>query len=86
MHLLNIWVISAFEISAKSTWGTEFKYLRRLFTAATAPRMDYASAIWPPGDRRTTPTTSQLNKMASVQRQIMRIMTGCFRTTPTSAL
>jgi len=72
---------------AKSTWGAEFKYLRRLFTAVAAPRMDYAASIWHrPGDTRTAPTTSQLNKMASVQRQIMRTITGCFRTTPTAAL
>ena len=36
---------------AKSKWGPEFKYLRRLFTAVAAPRIDYAAIIWHrPGD------------------------------------
>ena len=31
---------------AKSRWGPEFKYLRRLFTAVAAQRIDYAAIIW----------------------------------------
>ena len=30
---------------AKSKWGPEFKYLRRLFTAVAAPQIDYAAII-----------------------------------------
>lgn len=72
---------------AKSTWGAKFKHLRRLFTAVAAPRMDYAAIIWHrPGDNRTAPTQTQVRKLSTVQRQIMRAITGCFHTTPTSAL
>jgi hypothetical protein len=49
--------------------------------------MDYAAIIWHrPNDEHKSPTTSQLKKMASVQRQVMKAITGCFRTTPTTAL
>lgn len=30
---------------AKSRWGSEFKYLRRFFTAVAIPRIDYAAII-----------------------------------------
>ena len=72
---------------AKSKWGPEYKYIRRLFTAVAAPRMDYGAIIWHrPGDTRTAPTTSQLRALASLQGKIMRAITGCFRTTATKAL
>ena len=72
---------------AKSRWGPEFKYLRRLFTAVAAPRMDYAAIIWHrPEDTRTAPTTSQLRKISSLQGRIMRAITGCFRTTAITAM
>jgi ribonuclease HI len=72
---------------AKSRWGPEYKYLRRLFTAVAAPRMDYAAIIWHrPGDTRTAPTTSQLRKISSLQGRIMRAITGCFRTTAITAM
>src|SRR5579859_6839990 len=71
---------------ARATWGSPFKYLRRLFTAVTAPRMDYAAVIWHRPEDKTAPTTQQLRKLSTVQRLIMRAITGCFRTTPTAAL
>ena len=72
---------------ARSRWGPEYKYLRRLFTAVAAPRIDYAAIVWHrPGDTRTAPTTSQLKALSSVQGRIMRSITGCFRTTAIAAL
>ena len=72
---------------AKSKWGPEFKYLKRLFTAVAAPRMDYAAIIWHrPEDTRTAPTTAQLQALSSVQGRIMRAITGCFRTTAIAAM
>jgi hypothetical protein len=71
---------------ARATWGSEFKYLRRLFTAVAAPRMDYAAIIWHRHGDKTAPTTQQLSKFSTVQRQAMNAITRCFRTTPTAAL
>src|SRR6266496_6220407 len=72
---------------AKGKWGPEFNHLRRLYTAVVAPRMDHAAAIWHrPEDHRKAPTTSQINKLSSVQRQVMKTITGCFGTTPTTTL
>ena len=72
---------------AKSGWGPEFKYLRRLFTAVAAPRIDYAAIIWHrPKDTCTAPTTSQLQALSSIQGRIMRAITGCFRTTAITAM
>src|SRR5277367_4341412 len=72
---------------AKSRWGPEFKYLKRLFTAVAAPRIDYAAIIWHrPMDTHTAPTTSQLRALSSLQGRIMRAITGCFRTTAITAM
>ena len=72
---------------ARSNWGPEFKYLKRLFTAVAAPRMDYAAIIWHrPKDYHTAQTQKQIRKMETIQRQIMKTITGCFKTTSTAAL
>src|SRR5437667_7435092 len=72
---------------AKSRWGPEFKYLKRLFTAVAAPRIDYAAIVWHrPKDTHTTPTTAQLRALSSLQGRIMRAITGCFHTTAITAM
>jgi hypothetical protein len=71
---------------ARATWGALFKYLRRLFTSVTTPKMDYAVAIWHRPKDQSAPTNQQLNKLSTVQRQVTKAITGCFRTTPTAAL
>ena len=72
---------------AKSRWGPEFKYLKRLFTAMAAPRIDYAAIIWHrPKDTCTAPTTAQLRALSSVQGRMMRAIIGCFHTTAITAM
>ena len=71
---------------AGNRWGTEFKYLRRLFNAVITPRTDYGALIWYRPEDRYTPMLTQTRKLASVQRQAMRRILGCFKTTPTAAL
>src|SRR5204863_5172400 len=54
--------------------------------AVAAPRMDYASSIWHrPNDSRV-PTIKQLHKISTIQRQIMNMIIGCIKTTPTIVL
>ena len=71
---------------ARATWGAPFQYLRRLFTSVTAPRMDYAAVIWHRPEDMKSPMIQQQTKFSTVQRQIMKTMLGCFRTTSTDAL
>jgi len=72
---------------ARITWGTPFKYMRRLYTAVIRPRIQYGAAIWHrPEDVRNSPATSQANDLTKVQRLAMRTITGCFKTTSTTAL
>src|SRR5438876_5263331 len=72
---------------AKITWGTPFKYVRRLYTAVIRPRIQYGAAIWHrPEDTRNSPATAQVSSLTSVQRLAMKTITGCFRTTSTVAL
>ena len=72
---------------ARNSWGPKFVHLQRLFNAVAAPRMDYGAIIWhKPNDNIRSPTTVQLRKLATVQRQAMKTILGCFRTTSTSAL
>jgi ribonuclease HI len=72
---------------ARITWGTSFKYARRLYTAVIRPRIQYGAAIWHrPGDTRNSPATSQVKSLTTVQRLAMKTITGCFRTTSTAAL
>jgi len=68
---------------ARAKWGAPLQYLRRLFTSVTAPRMDYAAAIWHRPEDMRSPTIQQQAKLSTVQRQIMKTMLGCFRTTST---
>ena len=71
---------------ARAKWGAPLHYLRRLFTAVAAPPMDYAALIWHrPEDTRSL-ALQQQSKFSTMQRQIMKGILGCFRTTPTDAL
>ena len=72
---------------ARITWGTSFKYARRLYTAVIRPRIQYGAAIWHrPGDTQNSPATSQVKSLTTVQRLAMKTITGCFRTMSTAAL
>ena len=79
-------IASAIAGISRSNWGPEFKYLVRLFNAVAAPRMDYRAIIWHRPKDNKAAAISQLGKLSTIQRQIMRPILGCFRTTPTSAL
>ena len=72
---------------ARITWGTPFKYVRRLYTAVIRPRIQYGAVIWHrPEDIQNSPATSQVRILTTVQRLAMKTITGCFRTTSTEAL
>ena len=72
---------------ANSTWGAPYTYMRQLFQAVVAPRIDYAAVVWhrPMEDGRTASTT-QIGKLTTVQRLAMKAILGCYRTTPTAAM
>jgi hypothetical protein len=71
----------------KSTWGAPFKHIRQLFTAVVEPRTDYAASIWHrPEDYVKSQAAKQEGKPVTVQRLAMKAISGCFKTTPTSAL
>jgi ribonuclease HI len=72
---------------AKCTWGTPYKYVKRLYSAVVRPRTQYAATIWHrPEDYRLSPTISQTQGLTKVQRLAMNAIAGSFRTTPTDAL
>jgi ribonuclease HI len=71
---------------ARAKWGAPLQYLRRLFTAVAAARMDYAAIIWHRPEDNQSPAQRQLSKLSTVQRQVMIAILGCFRTTATDAL
>jgi len=72
---------------AKCTWGTPFKYIKRLYTAVVRPRTQYAAAIWHrPEDYKQSPIIAQTKGLTKVQRLAMSAISGCFRTTPTDTL
>ena len=48
--------------------------------------MDYAAVIWHRPEDMRSPIIQQQIKFSTVQRQIMKTMLGCFRTTSTDAL
>src|SRR5271169_797062 len=72
---------------AKAGWGPQFRYLRQLFTAVIAPRMDYGACIWHKPTRygQYIPPSS-ISKLETAQRTALKAILGCFRTTPTAAL
>src|SRR5436190_8815496 len=71
---------------AKSSWGAHYRYVRQLFTAVVAPRMDYAATIWHrPQKYGKMNAPPRLNKLISTQRIAMKAIIGCFKTTSTPA-
>lgn len=50
------------------------------------PSQPYAAIIWHRPEDLRSPATQQQSKFSTVQRQIMKTMLGCFRTTSTDAL
>lgn len=71
----------------KNGWGIQYKYARQLFNAVITPRMDYGAVVWHrPKQDGTTASTSQVQKLSTVQRLAMKAITGCYRTTPTAAM
>jgi hypothetical protein len=71
---------------ARAKWGAPFPYLRRLFSAVAAPRMDYAASIWHRPEDMMSRSIQQQHKFSTVQRQTMKAILGCFHTTSTDAL
>src|SRR5262245_27040354 len=71
---------------ARITWGTPFKYIRRLYTLVIQPKILYGAPIWhQPKNAHNSPITLQIQNLTAVQCLAMRMITGCFRTTPTAA-
>src|SRR5690348_2408428 len=48
--------------------------------------MDYGAVIWYRPKDSQSATTSQTQKLSTVQRQAMKAILGCFRTTPMATL
>ena len=72
---------------AKTEWGAQYQYVRQLFIAAIAPQMDYGAVVWHrPKQDGSTASTSQIQKLATIQRLAMKAITGCYKTTPTAAM
>ena len=72
---------------AKSTWGAPYTYVRQLFQAVVAPRIDYAAIVWHrPKDDGSTAGTMQMRKITTIQRLAMKAILGCYRTTATAAM
>ena len=72
---------------ARITWGSPFKYVRRLYTAIIRPRTQYATMVWHrPEDTWNSPAISQAKSLTTIQWLAMKTITGCFRTTSTDAL
>jgi hypothetical protein len=72
---------------ANSSRGAPYKYVRQLYQAVVAPRLDYASVIWnqPKADRSAS-ATAYNQKFTTVQRIAMTAILGCFHTAPNTAM
>ena len=72
---------------AKSNWGAQYKYARRLFNSVIAARTDYAVSIWhQPNSEGKAASTKQIQRLTTIQRLAMKAITGCYKTTPTAAM
>ena len=78
---------------SKSTFGLPHQYIRQLYIAVTVPRMLYGLVAWykpvrphPDNPRRHLGSVGVANKLGKVQRLAAKIITGAFRTTPTTVL
>ena len=86
---------SVFAISrlSKSTFGLPHHFIRQLYTAVTVPRMLYGLVAWykpvrphPDNPHRRLGSVGIANKLGKVQRLASKIITGAFRTTPSTVL
>lgn len=68
--------------AVKSTWGPDFKYICQLFIAVIAPIIDDAAIIW----HKLSVQEKQLMEISTIQCIAMKTITGCFGSTPSSAL
>ena len=64
-----------------SDWGSDKFQLFRVYQAIVRTRLDYASSAWQPWLSST-----QMNKLDSVQNKCLRTVTGQTRSTPVEAL
>src|SRR5205814_6049337 len=67
-------------------WGVQYKHARQLFNSVIAARTDYAASIWHRPKNDGTANTTQIQRLAKIQRLGMKAITGCYRTTPTAAM
>jgi hypothetical protein len=71
----------------KSTCGAPYKYIRQLFQATVATRLDYAPIVWHrPKHDGASAKTEQKRQFSTVQGIAMKAILGCYRTTPTAAI
>jgi ribonuclease HI len=71
---------------SRSTGGTTFPYVKRLYDAVVKPSTQYAAIVWHrPGDRKS-PAQTQIKTLTTIQQRAMNAMLSTFRTTPTHLL
>ena len=61
---------------AGTSWGADFKTLKKVYTGYVRPTLEYGAATW------STTAKSHLDKLNKVQNQASRIMTGGLKSTP----
>jgi len=71
---------------AKCNWGATHKDIRQIFSTAIASKTDYAACIWHRPRKIGSAQATQNKKLTTIQRHAMKAITGCYTTTPTSAL
>jgi ribonuclease HI len=71
---------------SRSTGGTTFPYIKRLYTSVIKPCTQYAAIIWYRPWDKTSPTQKQVTALTTVQRHAMKAMLSTFRTAPTDLL
>jgi ribonuclease HI len=70
-----------------STWGTNYKGLRQIYTSVVAPQLLYGCSAWyAPSAGCSKYSIKKLEKLASIQARAARIITGAFKATSIPAL
>ena len=76
-------VINGFKCLSNSVRGLSQNHLRLLYKTCAIPVMTYASPVWFRTDKKQK---SILDMLEMTQNHALRLITGCFRTTPIHAL
>jgi hypothetical protein len=78
--------LRALSVLAASTWGVDLHMARQVYTAVVRPAIVYGAPIWHTPSPMPGQPQGLATKLATIQNQALRRVTGAYKATPTRRL